>query len=653
MVRPDLSTINKTVQPFDYWVQKVLPTVYDESLSYYELLTKVVQQLNDIGTLVNDTTGLWNDVNEWMVNEGVEEITAELLEEKINSGAFDYILENAINTKANQDDLIALQNQVTTIVANSTATEGNTELIDARLNADGFAHATLGEHVRHTEESTTIARKKLLSYASTLPTLDPLTNGQYVQWDNKQIVTHSGYGLTYPIECEYGDVFEYTGFIYGNLLTPGVIYDANMVLLDTVGGRYMGSSTQALNKIIRIENKNAKFIRFQTSNTRVKDLTIRKELPIKESIDIQKRTRGYYRAVATPRQGMSDRFQMMVTFDIGSGGIVEPFYIPFERGNNLKAVSYRLYGSLEPDTYEQVIDYYSAWGGENIYNHLFVGRDISLPVDSTTGTPTRYLQVFIDGVLTNPLVKGELTVPKFLVNGKPPISAKLNWGTATDKFYAAIAYAELSPLYKKRIVGIGDSLLYGSVSGNDITWFNKLGGKYDMDFYNYGDNGNPIADHPDETNPSMVERYMNMVDGADYIIVQGSANDRRLDVPMGDNDSTDIKTFKGALNVMLDGLLAKYPKGKILCMTNYNRFETENGIGLTDLDYVNAMLEICRLKGIKCFDNFHDSGIDFHDPIRSAWQDEGIVLDGVANVHLSDEAYTWLLPKYEKVIEGL
>lgn len=33
---------------FHYWCQKVLPLVYDDSLSYYELLCKVVHYINDL-----------------------------------------------------------------------------------------------------------------------------------------------------------------------------------------------------------------------------------------------------------------------------------------------------------------------------------------------------------------------------------------------------------------------------------------------------------------------------------------------------------------------------------------------------------------------------------------------------------------------------
>ena len=58
---PDMGNY-KTLQPFRYWCQKVLPLVYDNSLSYYELLCKVVDYLNkameDVETLYGDVTNL-------------------------------------------------------------------------------------------------------------------------------------------------------------------------------------------------------------------------------------------------------------------------------------------------------------------------------------------------------------------------------------------------------------------------------------------------------------------------------------------------------------------------------------------------------------------------------------------------------------------
>ena len=38
----------KSLQTFRFWCQKVLPLVYDDSLSYYELLCKVVDYINEL-----------------------------------------------------------------------------------------------------------------------------------------------------------------------------------------------------------------------------------------------------------------------------------------------------------------------------------------------------------------------------------------------------------------------------------------------------------------------------------------------------------------------------------------------------------------------------------------------------------------------------
>lgn len=49
-------------KPFRFWCQKVLPLVYDDSLSYYELLCKVVEYLNNLiksqNAIIDELDGL-------------------------------------------------------------------------------------------------------------------------------------------------------------------------------------------------------------------------------------------------------------------------------------------------------------------------------------------------------------------------------------------------------------------------------------------------------------------------------------------------------------------------------------------------------------------------------------------------------------------
>lgn len=58
---PETNTI-EPAKPFRFWCQKVLPLVYDDSLSYYELLCKFVSYINncieDIGKLADDVTAI-------------------------------------------------------------------------------------------------------------------------------------------------------------------------------------------------------------------------------------------------------------------------------------------------------------------------------------------------------------------------------------------------------------------------------------------------------------------------------------------------------------------------------------------------------------------------------------------------------------------
>ena len=66
---------NSTLKSFKAWCHKVLPLVYDDSLSYYETLCKVVDYLNKVigGTngVIEDIEELKNDlktVEDWIAN---------------------------------------------------------------------------------------------------------------------------------------------------------------------------------------------------------------------------------------------------------------------------------------------------------------------------------------------------------------------------------------------------------------------------------------------------------------------------------------------------------------------------------------------------------------------------------------------------------
>lgn len=221
-------------------------------------------------------------------------------------------------------------------------------------------------------------------------------------------------------------------------------------------------------------------------------------------------------------------------------------------------------------------------------------------------------------------------------------------------YFKSFHYSDVknNVLYQKKITLIGDSLAYGNILGNDAVWLRTLALKYDMNDTNMGINGNPVAIQAKEKQISMVERYKN-IPKSDYIVLIGGANDKRLDVPIGQIDDANPNTFMGALNIIIDGIRSMYPKSKLLFLTNYNRYPSLNSLGKTDIDYVNAMIDVCRNKCVKCYDNYHDSGIYFQDSNLVQWQDEGISIGLNENHHLSSEAYKWIENRYETILAQL
>lgn len=122
----------KTLQPFRYWCQKVLPLVYDDSLSYYELLCKVVDYLNktmeDVETLHGDVTNLHTAYEELQTYVNNYFSTLDVQEE----------INNKLDQMAEDGTLAALMGKYLTRVYNT--------FDDVPKNIENITYTVLGRH---------------------------------------------------------------------------------------------------------------------------------------------------------------------------------------------------------------------------------------------------------------------------------------------------------------------------------------------------------------------------------------------------------------------------------------------------------------------------------------------------------------------------
>ena len=101
---------NIKISPFRYWCQQTLPLTFDDSLSYMELLSKVIKHLNDavsdVATAEQDIINLHNAfvqlqsyVNDYFQNLDVQTEVDHKIDEMVENGTFDELLDPIVGSQ--------------------------------------------------------------------------------------------------------------------------------------------------------------------------------------------------------------------------------------------------------------------------------------------------------------------------------------------------------------------------------------------------------------------------------------------------------------------------------------------------------------------------------------------------------------------------
>lgn len=85
--------------------ERYIPNAFDESMTILEKVNKIIVQLNRIGELSNLVSEKWNEVMEWVMADGLTLAVTDKLDEMVNDGTMDEIINehifNELNTKIN------------------------------------------------------------------------------------------------------------------------------------------------------------------------------------------------------------------------------------------------------------------------------------------------------------------------------------------------------------------------------------------------------------------------------------------------------------------------------------------------------------------------------------------------------------------------
>ena len=163
-----------------------------------------------------------------------------------------------------------------------------------------------------------------------------------------------------------------------------------------------------------------------------------------------------------------------------------------------------------------------------------------------------------------------------------------------------------SYLNNKKVIFMGDSLTNNQGTYTSKAYFKWLEEWYNLTIFVDGQNGSSIRDNTSDSARAMCNRFVNLPDDYDIVIVFGGTNDwnaNSLDA-LGTFGDSDIHTFYGAMKTLCEGLIKKYPNKLIVFMLPFKHFKG----GSRPVN--NAMIEVLQDNGIPYIDFYAVGGIN-------------------------------------------
>lgn len=618
----------------------------EEAVTTLELMGRIANTINDCIAQINAHTETLEKELKKLPGYAAESVT-----DNIENGSIGALINSYLLNQLDMD-IQELNERIDNLLINGTSTENNSELIDARAN-----YTTLGNRLNALRDGTgfldavkpgTVEAERImvgmLGGDIKKEKTVPLALGFAGDWDGGKAyydrdtlekIDHASYTLSYPILCEYGDVFKVDSYLFGNKVYPAVLFDQYHNPLKVLGIPGAGD-WEKKEQFITVDQPNAKYIRFICGNGEIANFRARK-IKWWDGFDALAYSRGYVHMHAKNRTNtVTDRAQIK-------------FWLPFEARSielfpgkleNVKGWTYRIFGASSNSTNEYQLEESAAGYTYDINEGIIINAKTT--VSENDGVKFTHFCVFVDFIAEDPdqYMEASIILPEGAEN--PSLHGHLD----SDYLNIVAPGAAGSPLYQKRILGLGDSLMAGNTLRKEFSWFNIAAGSRDMVHFNAAVNGMSVGGSPSGS-PSIagsIDSILEQFPQPDYVILQGGANDLRL--------GNSLSGIQSVMDVLHNKILANNPKAKILFMSNWQRSNYVTPAGDNEYDYVAEMIIACERLHIPYINNYTDGLSITHQYVKT-WADEGIVSGGEANIHFSKEANRYIAPQVVSKLEGI
>ena len=629
--------VYKETGSFKFWCQKVLPLVYDDSLSYYETLCKVVKYLNDVianvDVLHDDVdalrtayTQLQSYVNSYFDNLDVQNEINQKLDDMADDGSLSALLSPIVATQSGG----VVGEQIDAVVGSQIDASVGRQIDESVASQIGTPTATattawLNEHVNPVGSAVVVDDTLTISGAAA----DAKVCGDELSRLNNALtyvgVLNSFYGngdKTYSCTIENGKKY-------------GVIADGQINAIQTKSGS-----------------------------------TVVQQVAYTVSANTQKNftASGDANGIRIYFSGADNHHAYLLNRETGKITQLETAI----------------------DALDTEIDGVDAKADTNAENIAFLfdgtraeatqGQDKSFDFAVTSGT--KYF-IYNTGKITGLQTRdSENNVVQTIIGASANSGMRIFTASADAskiRFYANVAgylyiskdnallpdrFMALNKSYKimtnkadgKDMCVIGDSLTHGAYT--NTKWHDIVSARYNLNSVeNLSADGASYTIDGSMSNPRFTEVVKTITGTPDYIVLFGGTNDYSQNRPLGTiadvaSDSNGA-SFYAAVKYTMEYLLDNYPDSVIIYITPLQRndkatYNVANTQGLYLTDYVNVIRELAEIYGVALCDLFKNSQFHVYD---STWKST-YTYDGLHPNTDGTEYYTknGIIPTFDKLL---